>query len=394
VKVPFLDLAADHALVADDALGRIASVLDSQSFVLGRQTDALEHTLAELTTASHAVACSSGSDALYLALLAADIGPGDAVAVPAFTFFATAGAVARAGARPVFLDVDSRTLCLDPSQLRAGGSPRLREVDGGLVEAASSAPVKAIVPVHLYGRACAMRAIDDALATLRRQPIVIEDAAQAIGARGDVAPVGVWGRLACFSFYPTKNLGGAGDGGALTTNDAKLADRLSRLRIHGAAPGSYLHEECGINARLGELQAAYLNSKFVHLTAWTERRRDIAAAYLQRLAPLADAGLVSLPPVAEPGFDVHHQFTIRVAGARRDEVQIELARLGVDTRVFYPVPLHLQPCFAYLGYAAGELPQCEDAAATVLSLPIHPTLTDDQLEHVCSAFAEAFGRRP
>jgi dTDP-4-amino-4,6-dideoxygalactose transaminase len=383
VNVPFLELAEDYRAVRSEALARIEAVLDSQIFVLGGQTVELERELMRTTTASHAIACSSGSDALYLALAAARIGPGDAVGVPAFTFFASAGAVVRAGAIPVFLDVDADTLCLDSAVVPASAA-RLRECGGRLVEAGSGAPLRAIIAVHLYGRACDMRGLEATLAGLTDPPLVIEDAAQAIGARGNLAPVGAWGTAACFSFYPTKNLGGAGDGGAVTTDDAVLAARVARLRVHGANEASYLHEDCGINARLGELQAAYLNAKLPQLAAWTKQRSRLASLYDARLAGLAGADRLVLPAAARTGSHVHHQYTVRVPG-RRDEVRAAMARRGVDTRVFYPVPLHLQPCFAALGYRSGELPVSESAARTVLSLPIYPSLGEDRLELVCAA---------
>jgi len=388
-RVPFLDLEHDYAVVRSDALARMHRVLDSQSFVLGRETDALERALAALSGTEHAVACSSGSDALLLALKALSVGAGDAVVVPAFTFFATAGAVSMAGAVPSFVDVDPATLCMGPEQLDEAIGKSLSVRDDRLVDARSGAVVRAVIPVHLYGLAADVEGIKAFLAGFRDAPAVIEDAAQAIAADGSAGRVGGLGTAACFSFYPTKNLGGAGDGGAVTTGDAELALRLRRLRAHGVygtSGGGYLHAQVGMNARMSELVAAYLNAKLPHLAQWTERRRGIAARYREILAPLADAALLRLPPDL-PG-QVYHQFTVRL-DRDRDGVQARAAEAGVDTRIFYPVPLHLQPCFGDLGYAPGDLPECERAAATVLSLPIYPSLSDSQVDAVGEVIAAA-----
>ncbi len=386
MRVPFLNIAADFAAVAADARARIDAVLDSQSFVLAEQTAALESWLAATCGAHAAVACSSGSDALYLAMLALDIGPGDAVAVPSFTFFASAGAIARAGAQPVFVDVEAPGFNSAAGQFREAISREFEPRSGELIHRRSAAVLKALLPVHLFGCPADMVGISAVAGSYGLA--IVEDAAQAIGAATDAAVVGNWGRVACFSFYPTKNLGGAGDGGALTTNDEELARRLRRLRVHGVEGGVYEHAEVGINARMGELQAAVLNAKSGLLELWSRKRREIAAAYREGLAQLQDEGLLLLPPQREGEVQVYHQFTLRVPG-RRDELQAALAVRGIDSRVFYPLPLHLQPCFAGLGYEEGQLPQAERAAAEVLSLPVYPSLNSDQVAYVCTSIAES-----
>jgi dTDP-4-amino-4,6-dideoxygalactose transaminase len=388
-RVRFLRLDHDHAVVRKDAMARIARVLDSQHFVLGPEAEELEKTLSELTGAKHAVACSSGSDALLLALKALGVGAGDAVVVPTFTFFATAGAVSMAGATPSFVDIAPETLNLGPEQLAQAIGNTLEVSDGRLVERRSGARIKAIIPVHLYGLPADVAGLSRVLsgiAGLERPPVIVEDAAQALAAHNERGRVGTLGRLACFSFYPTKNLGAAGDAGALTTDDAALAATLGELRTHGASAGDYLHAQVGLNARMGEVQAAYLNAKLPYLAAWTDRRRAIAASYRRLLAPLVDDGRLSLPPADEG--QVYHQFTVRPARAR-DEVQLRMAEAGVDARVFYPVPLHRQPCFAHLGYAADAFPNADRASASVLSLPIYPSLTDQQVETVSRALGRA-----
>jgi dTDP-4-amino-4,6-dideoxygalactose transaminase len=390
--IPFLDLAADFAEGEADARRRLDGVLARQQFVLGPETAELEASLAAFLGAPSAVAVSSGSDALSLALLALGVGPGDAVLVPAFTFFATAGAVARAGAVPVFCDVEAGSANVSEATMREalarffhGDGDELRHRDTG-------ARLAALMPVHLYGRACAMdgvlRVADDTGAR------VIEDAAQAIGARTRGKSVGLFGDAGCFSFYPTKNLGGAGDGGLVVAADAALGERVARLRSHGGEHGSYLHHEVGVNARLSELAAAVLNAKLPRLEAWTRRRREIAARYLERLGDAASRGLFDLPETGEAEANVWHQFPVRLApGAggrsRRDAVQRALDEQGIATRVFYPLALPFQPCFASLGARPGDFPEAEAAAAERLCLPIHPSLDHDAVDRVAAALVAA-----
>ncbi|MBI5503392.1 MAG: DegT/DnrJ/EryC1/StrS family aminotransferase [Deltaproteobacteria bacterium] len=385
--IAFLDLAADFSEVEADARRRIDTVLAKQQFVLGAQTAELETRVREMSGAPAALACSSGSDALYLALVALGIGPGDAVAVPGFTFFASAGAVARAGAQPVFCDIDPASFVAGGEQFEAAIGREFEGCAGQLRHRRSGARLRALMPVHLYGRAAPMAQLAQVAGA--RRLAIIEDAAQAIGATIDGRWVGRFGSVGCFSFYPTKNLGGAGDGGMLLTDDAATAARLQRLRVHGAsASDPYLHREVGINARMGELQAAVLNAKLGHLAVWTERRRWVAARYLERLAPPARAGALILPQVAAESQQVWHQFAVRVA-ERRDEVAARMEADGVAVRVFYPRPLHLQPCFAELGYQTGDLPGCERAAQQVLCLPIYPSLRADDVDRVCESLIAA-----
>ncbi len=385
--IPFLDLAADFSEVEADARGRIDAVLAKQQFVLGAQTTELETRMREMSGALAALACSSGSDALYLALVSLGIGPGDAVVVPGFTFFASAGAVARAGAQPVFCDIDAASFIAGGEQFEAAIEREFEARGGHLRHRRSGARLRALMPVHLYGRAAPMAQIAQVAGA--RCLAIIEDAAQAIGATIDGRWVGRFGSVGCFSFYPTKNLGGAGDGGMLLTDDAATAARLQRLRVHGAsASDPYLHEEVGINARLGELQAAVLNAKLGRLGAWTERRRRVAARYLARLGPAAAAGMLVLPCGAAESQHVWHQFAVRLA-ERRDQVAARMEADGIAVRAFYPRPLHLQPCFADLGYQAGDLPGCESAAQQVLCLPIYPSLGGDDVDRVCESLIAA-----
>ncbi len=383
-RVPFLDLAADFAAVADDARARIDSVLASHAFVLGPQTAELEAWLAGRTGARFAVACSSGSDALYLALRALDIGAGDAVVVPAFTFFSTAGAVANTGARPIFADIDPATFMTGPAELEAA----LEREGAGAGAGASASPgsrLRAVIPVHLYGATADMAGLRQVAE--RFSLAIVEDAAQALGAIAAEGTAGACGAVGCFSFYPTKNLGGPGDGGALVTDDSRIAERLRRLRVHGAE-GAYEHHETGVNARMSELVAAVLNAKTAEFDGWLAARQRIAGHYRSALSASAEGGLLTLPAETATGAHVYHQFAVRVPRGR-DEVALALAERGVETRVFYPRPLHLQPCFAELGYRAGQLPEAERAAREVLCLPIYPSLSDARVSEVCDRLTEA-----
>ncbi len=386
MKVPYLALADDFAEVADRVMRRFEGVLERQQFVLGPETAALEAAIAEYSGAHHAVACSSGSDALYLAMLALGIGAGDAVIVPALTFFASAGAVARAGARPIFADVDPAALTMEREQLEQSLKENFERREGGYFCRRSGARLAAVVAVHLYGRPVDVAGLRRALAPVK--VAIIEDAAQAIAAGRPGAMVGALGDLGCFSFYPTKNLGGAGDGGAVTTGDGEIARRLRRLRVHGADDGADEYFDCGINARLGELQAAFLNAKLERLDAWTERRRRLASAYRAGLAALEQRGALWLPEAVAG--HVYHQFTVRVPGGSLG-LRRQLEADGVATRVFYPVPLHLQPCFGDLGQGRGSLPESERAVGEILSLPIFPALSEQQQQFVCDRLSAALG---
>lgn len=371
-KVPLLDVGRGNAPLREEFLAAVAAVIDSGRFLHGPEVTQFENNVAQLCGVQHAIGCASGSDALLLALMALDIGPGDEVIVPSFTFFATASAVMRLGAKPVFADIDPVTFNIAPAAVEAAVTPATR----------------AIIPVHLFGQCADMQAILD---IARRHKLrVIEDAAQAIGATHHGRPAGSLGDIGCLSFYPTKNLGGFGDGGMLTTSDGELAQRLRLLAAHGMSP-RYHHREIGINSRLDTMQAAILGVKLQYLGEWTAARQANAARYWQlfREAELDQA--LALPQSA-PGH-VWNQYTIRVPGGRRDEVRSQLAQAGVGAEIYYPVPLHMQQCFTSLGYREGSLPATEQAAREVLSLPIFPELTDAELQTVVCRLGETVAKR-
>jgi dTDP-4-amino-4,6-dideoxygalactose transaminase len=371
MQVPLLDLQQQHAALREDLRAAVDRVFDTQHFILGEEVRLLESELAAYTRAAHAVGCGSGSDALLLALLALDAGEGAEVVTTPFTFFATAGAITRAGARPVFVDIDPRTYNLDPARLPEAVGPRTR----------------ALMPVHLYGQSAEMGEIMR-FAGSRGLP-VIEDAAQAIGAEDGAGRAGSVGAVGCFSFYPTKNLGAAGEAGLVTTGDERLAERLRRLRVHGGAT-EYHHDEVGFNSRLDTLQAAVLRVKLPHLDAWSDARRAHANAYTRLLSEAGLEGLVT-PPYVRPGVrHIFHQYVIRVADGRRDALLEHLKRGGVGTKVYYPVPLHLQKCFAHLGHREGDFPESERAARETLALPIFPELTRVQREYVVETIRRFF----
>ncbi|HXM24251.1 MAG TPA: DegT/DnrJ/EryC1/StrS family aminotransferase [Terriglobales bacterium] len=375
--IPLLDLHRQYRQIREEVLAAVERVCSSQQFVLGSEVEALEREIAAFSGASAAVGCASGTDALWLALLAAEVGPGDAVVTTAFSFFASASAIVRAGARPVLVDVDPDTLNLDPDRVQA----RLR--------AGGSYKVRALLPVHLYGQCADMDGLQQIADEF--QLSVIEDAAQAIGAKWRGQNAGSLGVTAAFSFYPTKNLSAYGDAGLVTTRDLNLAEHMRNLRNHGS-PRRYHHEELGWNCRMDAIQAAILRVKLPHLETWNQQRRQRAATY-DRL--LADAGLVSKtesrvrPLQTSPhAFHVFHQYVIRAH--RRDELRKFLGERKIGTEIYYPVPLHLQPCFAYLGYSAGDLPESERAAREVLALPMFPELTEAEQKCVVESIAEFY----
>jgi dTDP-4-amino-4,6-dideoxygalactose transaminase len=368
-RVPLLDLRAQNEPLRSAILAAITKVFDSQRFIGGPEVDALERELAEMLEVEHAIGVSSGTDALLAALMALGIGPGDEVVTSAYSFFATGGCVARLGARPVFIDIHPETFNLDGRQL----------------DAACSSATKAVIPVHLFGLVADMSEILE-VAT-RRGLAIIEDAAQAIGARRDGRPAGSFGTIACFSFFPSKNLGAFGDAGLVTTNDAELGARVRLLRNHGAEP-KYFHQIVGGNFRLDALQAAVLRVKAPYLRGWTEGRRRNAVRYRELMR---DAGLESSVtlPVEPPGYEhIYNQFVIRVHA--RDALREHLSSRGIQTEIYYPVPLHLQECFARELARSGELPHAEAAARESIALPIYTELTDDQLRYVVNAIAEFF----
>ena len=378
-NVPLLDLKPQYEAIRADVERAIRRVVDSQMFILGPEVAAFEQEIAAYVGVPHAVGCASGTDALVLSLHALGLGPGDEVITTPFSFFATASCVMRHGAVPVFVDIDPKTFNIDPARLESAITPR----------------TKAILPVHLFGQCADM---DPILALARTRGIaVVEDACQAIGATyrsdrsGTTHGAGSMGTTGAFSFFPSKNLGAFGDGGIVTTNDEALAARLRMLRVHGERE-RYKHQAIGWNSRLDALQAAILRVKLPHLDAWSKGRIANADRY-DRL--FADAGLVAsgqitLPERAPFGGHIFNQYTIRVKG--RDALGEHLKARGIGWAVYYPIPLHLQECFASLGYRPGDLPQTEAAAAEVMSLPIYPELTPAQLERVVEEIA-AFAKK-
>jgi len=371
MNVPLLDLKAQYATIRDEVRAAMDRVVDGQVFILGPEVDAFEKEVAAYVDAGFGIGMSSGTDALLAALMALDIGPGDEVITTPFSFFATAGVVARLGARPVFADIDPVTFNLDPADLVARITPR----------------TKAVMPVHLFGRCADMQGIAAAIGD--RGIPVIEDAAQAIGAFDDSgAKAGTIGDMACFSFFPSKNLGGFGDGGMVTANDPALANKLRILRVHGSNP-KYYHQMIGGNFRLDALQAAVLRVKLQYLPEWTQARRINAGRY-RDLCGAAGLGDVLTLPGDTPGH-IYNQFVIRVPD--RDRVREDLQRRGIGTEVYYPVPLHQQECFTGLGFQTGDFPHSETAAREVLALPIYPELTDEQQVYVVEILAEVMATR-
>jgi dTDP-4-amino-4,6-dideoxygalactose transaminase len=381
LSIPMLDLARQYTQIRPEILEAVERVCASSHYVGGKDIAAFEGELAAFTGAAAAVGCASGTDALWLVLVAAGIQPGDAVVTSPFSFFASASAIVRAGAHPVFADIDPRTCNLNAGaltrKLRAGQVPKLR----------------AVLPVHLYGQCADMDALGELAAEFKL--IVIEDAAQAIGADWDGKRAGALGAAAAFSFYPTKNLSAYGDAGAVTTMDADWAEHMRRLRNHGS-PRRYVHEEFGWNSRLDSMQAAILRVKMRYIAEWNEARQERAAVY-DRL--LTGAGLVShrehtsAAPLTLPWRDprarhVFHQYVVRAQ--RRDELRAFLAEHGVGSEVYYPIPLHLQSCFAYLGYREGDLPEAERAAREVLALPMFPELREDEQEYVVAMISDFY----
>jgi dTDP-4-amino-4,6-dideoxygalactose transaminase len=366
---PFLDLKAQFATIRKEVLLAVIEVLESQHFILGPEVEAFEHEMALLNGSRFAVGCASGTDALLLALLAVEIEHGEEVITTPFTFVATAGSIARMGARPVFVDIDAQTFNIDPTK----------------IERAITSRTRAIIPVHLFGLASDMDPILEIAA--KHHLLVIEDAAQAIGARYRGKAVGNLGTLGCFSFFPSKNLGGAGDGGMVVTDDPRLADRLKTLRSHGSRK-KYEYESLGMNSRLDALQAAILRVKLPHLEAWTAGRRRNAERYQALFSGCGLAERTQLPKAPPDRSHVYNQFAIRVE--KRDELRTFLTERGFPTEVYYPSPLHLQRAFSYLGKKKGDFPEAETASEQVLTLPIYPELREEQQRAVVAAIAEFY----
>jgi dTDP-4-amino-4,6-dideoxygalactose transaminase len=389
MQVPLLDLKSQYAPLRAEIESAIREVCDEQRFVLGPRVAELEAKVADYSHAKHGLGLSSGTDALLLALMALDIGPGDEVLTSPFTFFATAGVVARLGARPFFCDIDPATFNLDPAAVRAAIAERCELRGDRLVNRATGGVLKALLPVHLYGQMADL----DAFASIARQyrMAVIEDAAQAIGAAlADGRRAGSVGDVGCLSFFPTKNLGAFGDAGMCVTNDSALHERMRILRVHGGEP-KYYHSLIGGNFRLDELQAAVLVIKLKHLDAWTQARQANADHY-DGLLREADLGAAVLPPARVAGYrHIFNQYVIRTS--RREELRAHLTAKGIGTEIYYPVPLHAQRCFAYLEHSPQDFPEAQGAAAEVLALPIYPELTAEQRVYVVEQIA-AFFRRP
>jgi dTDP-4-amino-4,6-dideoxygalactose transaminase len=369
--VPLLDLKRQYAPLKEEIVEALAKIVDHGWFVLGQEVKDLEANIAAYSQAEHGIACASGSDALLLALMAYDIGPGDEVILPSFTFFATASAVTRLGATPVFADIDPITYNLDPIATASLITPQ----------------TKAIIPVHLFGQTVDMHAF---LALSEEHGIpIIEDAAQAIGAEWKGRRAGTMGQIGCFSFYPTKNLGGAGDGGLLTTNDKKLADKLSLLRVHGMSP-RYYHPIIGINSRLDSFQAAVLNIKLAHLDRWVDMRTENADRYTSLFK---NAGLdekITLPTAGDDVRHVWNQYVVRVPEGRRDELRQFMLDVKIGCEIYYPLGLHEQECFQSIGCKLGDLTETNRAAKEVLALPIFPEMRADEQETVVARIAEFF----
>jgi dTDP-4-amino-4,6-dideoxygalactose transaminase len=385
-NVPLLDLKAQFAQIRAEVMPVIEQVCESQRFILGDEVTALEAEIAAYCTASAGIGVSSGTDALLLAMMALGVGAGDEILTTPFTFFATAGTVARLGARPIFCDIDPVTFNLSPAAVQSFIDAECDVQNGQLTNRSTGGRIKALLPVHLYGQSADM---DPLMAIAGRYGLkVIEDAAQAIGTEyKNGSRVGSIGDIGCFSFFPSKNLGAFGDAGLCTTNDAELAESMRVLRVHGGKP-KYFHAVIGGNFRIDELQAAVLRVKLRHLDAWTEGRRRHAAFYDAALAVSEFAGKLATPR-AMPGYrHIFNQYVVRVQ--KRDALREFLGQRSIGTEVYYPVPLHLQKCFAYLGYGAGDFPQAERAAAETLALPVYPELTQAQLDYVVATIAEFY----
>lgn len=386
--IPLLDLKAQWRALRDELMPAIEAVCESQHFILGPNVAALEREVAAYCGSAHGIGTSSGTDALLLALMALGVGPGDAVLTTPYSFFATAGVVARLGARPVFCDVDADTLNLSPDAVRETIRRRCTTRDGGLaMRDGAGERVRVLLPVHLYGQCADLPALGAIAA--EHGLALVEDAAQAIGAElAGGARAGSVGTIGCFSFFPSKNLGAFGDAGLCTTADPALAETMRVLRVHGGKP-KYHHAVVGANLRLDELQAAILRVKLGHLDGWTAARGRNAARYDAAFRAAGLEGTVGLPVVRAGHRHVFNQYVIR--SPRRDALREFLAERRIGTEVYYPVPLHLQACFAALGYAAGDCPAAEAAAAETVALPIHPDLDAAQVDAVVAAIGDFFG---
>lgn len=373
--IPLIDLVGQFQTIESEVMAAVSRVFTEQKFILGEEVVLFETEMADYCDSREAIGCASGTDALLLALMALDLEPGDEVITSPYTFFATGSSIHRLGLKPVFVDIDPLSFNLDPRAVAAAITPRTR----------------AIMPVHIFGQCAEMEPICRIAA--RAGLAVIEDACQAIGAEYQRRRAGVLGNVACFSFFPTKNLGGAGDGGLITTDEPWLARRLRRLRVHGDA-GQYEHIEVGLNSRLDALQAAVLRVKLRYLEQWTHARQRNARRYATLFHEYGLLDCVSLPAALPERRHVYNQYCIRIADGRRDTVLKSLREKKIGCAIYYPKPLHLQTCFADLGYQPGSLPQSELAAQETLALPIFSELCEDQQERVVRAISSALNRTP
>lgn len=371
--VPLIDLVAQYRQIEAEVGGAVGRIFAEQRFILGDEVAEFECDVAEYCDSREAIGCASGTDALILALMALDVGPGDEVITSPYTFFATGSSIHRLGAKPVFVDIDPVSFNIDPAAVEAAITPRSR----------------VILPVHLFGQ-CADMAPLWRIAG-KADLMIVEDACQAIGAEYQQRRAGVLGTLGCFSFFPTKNLGGAGDGGLVTTDDPALGKRVRRLRVHGDA-GQYEHVEVGLNSRLDALQAAILRVKLRYLDEWTAARQRHADLYEQLFDDYGLRDAITPPATLPDRRHVFNQYCVRVGDGRRDEVLTGLRQRQIGCAVYYPKPLHLQTCFADLGYRAGSLPVAEQAALETIALPVYPELREEQQERVVAAIAAALGR--
>jgi dTDP-4-amino-4,6-dideoxygalactose transaminase len=384
-NVPLLDLKAQFAQIRAEVMPIIEQVCASQRFILGDHVLALEAEVARYCSSSAGIGVSSGTDALLLALMALGVGPDDEIITSPFTFFATAGTVARLGARPVFCDIDPVSFNLSPQAVGDFVERRCDLKGGQLINRATGGRIKGLMPVHLYGQSADM---DPLMRLAKRYGLkVIEDAAQAIGTEYQGVRVGSIGDIGCFSFFPSKNLGAFGDAGLCTTNDGELAESMRVLRVHGGKP-KYFHSVIGGNFRIDELQAAILRVKLKYLDGWTEARQRNAAHYDAAFAAARLAKVIT-PRAAVKGRHIFNQYVVRVEN--RDALKNHLSERSIGTEIYYPVPLHLQQCFAYLGYKEGDFPESERAALETLALPVYPELTPAQLDHVVASVAEFYG---